>query len=160
MLNLKTLGTALAAGAIATLVAVLPAQGQDPPSSRTLVLVSAEKHSEQRFLDLRPKGPSVGDRWLLATTLSQDGATAGRLAGECAGVDKRFGVLQCNVVVILRDGRLMLQGAAVDRRIPGVSGPGEEYVVTGGTGAYAGATGVMRRTGEDPEQTLTFVLGA
>jgi hypothetical protein len=103
----QTLAAALTAGATATLVAVLPAQGQDP-GTRTLTFSSIEKrrgaHDRRR-----PKGPSVGDRWLLATTSEQKGKVAGRLEGDCVGVDKQFGVLQCSIVVILRDGRLTLQ---------------------------------------------------
>ena len=110
------------------------------------------------MIDSRPKGPSVGDRWLLASTLRQAGKTAGRLEGDCVAVDKRFGVLQCTVVVILADGRITLQGASVDERIPGVGGRGEEYAITGGTGAYEGAAGTMRRTGDGRRDTLTFSL--
>ncbi|MGH2967973.1 MAG: hypothetical protein ACRDK0_02735 [Solirubrobacteraceae bacterium] len=150
----------LAAGTIAAIVAVLPAQGQDPAGTRTLEFTSTEKQGDERMIDARPKGPSVGDRWLLASTLRRAGKTAGRLEGDCVGVDKRFGVLQCSVIVILADGRLTLQGASVSKRIPGVGGTGEEYAITGGTGAYVGASGTMRRTGNGDRDTLTLSLGS
>jgi hypothetical protein len=44
----------------------------------------------------------------------------------------------------------------VSKRIPGVGGRGEEYAITGGTGAYEGAAGTMRRTGDGRRDTLTF----
>jgi hypothetical protein len=34
----------------------------------------------------------------------------------------------------------------------------EEYIITGGSGAYEGATGVMRRSGTGERDTLTFTL--
>ena len=158
MIRTATLAATLTAGTIAALVAVLPAQGQDQPGTRTLTFTSTEKQGDEHAIDTRPKGPSVGDRWLLASTLRQAGKVAGRLEAECVGVDKTYGVLQCNVVVILRDGRLTLQGASVSKPIPGVGGTGEQYAITGGTGNYQGATGTMRRTGNDKRDTLTFTL--
>jgi hypothetical protein len=158
MIKTRALAAALTAGAIAALVAVLPAHGQDPAGTRTLTFTSTEKGGDEHALDMRPKGPSVGDRWLLASTLRQAGKVAGRLEADCVGVDKAFGVLQCSLVVILPDGRLTLQGAAVSKRIPGVGGKGEEFAITGGTGAYAGATGAMRRSGDGVRDTLTFSL--
>lgn len=160
MIKTGTLAAALTAGTIAALIAVLPAHGQDPPGARTLTFTSTEKQGEEHALDTRPRGPSVGDRWLLASTLRQAGKVAGRLEGDCVGVDKTFGVLQCSLVVILPEGRLALQGASVSKRIPGIGGSGEEYAITGGTGAYQGATGTMRRSGNDKRDTLTFTLAS
>jgi hypothetical protein len=151
---------ALAATTIGALVAVLPAQGQEPADARTLTFITVEQQGDEHAIDARPKGPSVGDRWLLATTLRRDGKAAGRLEGDCVGVDERFGVLQCTVVAILPDGRLTLQGASVSKPIPGVGRTGEEYAITGGTGAYTGATGTMRRTGDGRRDTLTFSLAS
>ena len=137
MIRTRVLAAALTAGALGALVAVLPAHGQDAVGPRTLVFTTVEKHGDERFVDARPKGMSVGDRWLLATALRQAGRSAGRLEADCVGVDKRFGVLQCSLVAILPDGRLTLQG----------------------TGAYVGAVGTMRREGDGDRDTLTFTLG-
>ena len=79
---------------------------------------------------------------------------------RCVGVDKTFGVLQCNIVAILADGRLTLQGASVSKRIPRVGGTGEHYAITGGTGAYQGAAGTMTRTGNGDRDTLTLSLSS
>jgi hypothetical protein len=155
-----TLAAALTAGTIAALVAVLPAQGQDQPGTRTLTFTSTETQGDEHAIDTRPKGPSVGDRWLLASTLHQGRKVAGRLEADCVGVDKTYGVLQCSIVVILPDGRLTLHGASVSKRIPDVGGIGEEYAITGGTDAYRRATGTMRRTGNDTRETLVFTLSS
>ena len=160
MIKTAPLAAALATGTIAALVTVMPAHGQDQPDTRSLIYTSTEKQGEEHAIDTRPKGPSVGDRWLLASTLHQQGKVAGRLEGDCVGVDKTYGVLQCSIVIILPDGRLTLHGASVSKQIPGVGGTGEEYAITGGTGAYQGATGTMRRTGNDKRDTLTISLGS
>ena len=137
-----------------------PHTGHDQPDTRTLTFTSTEKQGDEHAIDTRPTGPSVGDRWLLASTLRQAGKVTGRLEADCVGVDKTYGVLQCNVVVILPDGRLTLQGASVAKPIPGVGGTGEQYAITGGTGIYHGATGTMRRTGNDKRDTLTITLNS
>ena len=47
------------------------------------------------------------------------------------------------------------KGAGTSKPIPGVGRTTEQYAVTGGTGAYAGATGAIRRTGDGRRDTLT-----
>jgi hypothetical protein len=158
MTRTKRFAATLAAGAVAATVAVLPAQGGEATSARKLTFTSIERKGDERVIDLGRQGPSVGDRWLLASTLQQDGKRAGRLEADCVGIDKRFGVLQCSVVVILAEGQLTLQGVQIMKRIPGVTAAAEEYSITGGTGAYTGATGSMRRAGNDEPDTLTFTL--
>ena len=153
---------ALAAATLLTLVAVLPAQGQAPPTGeRTLKFkfTSIQKKGDEHYVDLRPKGPSAGDRVALSSELREGDAPAGRLEGDCVLLDKPFGVLQCSVVVIRPDGRLTLQGAYAGKTIPHVGGTSEVYAVTGGTGAYTGATGTMTRTGGGKRDTLTLTLG-
>ena len=158
MIKTGTLAAALTAGTIAALAAVLPAQGQDSAGVRTLTFTSTQKHGDERFIDLRPKGPSAGDRVVLSSTLHQAGKVAGRLEGDCVWVDQTFEVLQCTVVVIFPDGRLTLQGAYANKEIPRIGGTQEEYAVTGGTGAYQRATGTMRRTGRAKRDALTLSL--
>lgn len=160
MIKTGALAAALTAGTIAALVAVLPAQGQDPTGERTLTFTSTQARGDEHFIDLPPKGPSAGDRVALAATLHQAGKVAGRLEGDCAWVDKRFAVLQCDVVAIFPDGRLALQGAYANKRIPGIGGTAEEYAIVGGTGAYEGASGTMGRKGGGKRDTLTISLGS
>lgn len=158
MIKTRAVGAALIAATIAATVAVLPANGQPSTGGRTLTFTSTQKHGEERFIDLAPKGPSAGDRVTLSTELRGSDDVPGRLAGDCAWVSKAFAVLQCDIVVILPDGRLSLQGAHAGKPIPGVGGTQERYAVTGGTGAYEGATGTMRRDGNGERDTLTVAL--
>jgi hypothetical protein len=47
----------------------------------------------------------------------------------------------------------------VNRPIPGgVGGTREEFAVTGGTGAYAGQSRSLRRSGDGRRDTLTITL--
>ena len=152
---------ALIAAAAATLVATvvaLPASGQDQPDRRTLSYVSTEKQRDFRFVDARPKGESVGDRYTFSSTLHSAGKRVGRLEADCVAVDATYEGLQCSGVAIFADGRMAVQGASLGKRVPGVGKVREEYVITGGSGAYEGVTGVMRRSGNGQRDTLSFSL--
>jgi hypothetical protein len=158
MTKIRALTTALAAGAVATAIAVLPAHGQSAPATRTLTFTSTEKQRDGNQVDVRPKGESVGDRFIFSSTLHQAGRVAGRVEGDCVAVDRTYQGLLCSGVGILPDGRIAVQGASLSKRIPGVGGTAEEYVVTGGSGAYQGVTGTMTRKAGRKADTITFVL--
>ena len=75
---------ALSAAAVAAGIAVLPASGQNQPTTRTLTFVSTEKAKDEKFVDTKPKGYSVGDSFLLSSLLHQDGHVAGRVEAHCS----------------------------------------------------------------------------
>ena len=156
----KTTGiaTALTAAAAAACVAVLPASGQSPAGARTLTFTSTQKSRDFKSLDLGARGPSVGDRFEFASILSQGGEPVGRLEADCVGVEPTYQALECTLVAILADGRITLQGAYLQKKLPGVGGTDEQYAITGGTGAYANASGAMTRSGNGKHDTLTFTL--
>jgi hypothetical protein len=158
MATTATLAAALTAGAIAVTVAVLPANGQDQPGTRTLTFTSVQKDRDANFVDLKPKGESVGDRFTFSSTLRRQGKPKGRVEVDCVGVDKTYEGFLCGAVAILADGRLTLSGAALDKPLAGVGRVREEFSVTSGTGAYTGATGTMTRKGNGKRDTLTFTL--
>jgi hypothetical protein len=149
---------ALGAAALAAGVAVLPASGQDQPTTRTLTFVSTESAKDQRFIDAKPKGYSVGDRMLLSSLLHSGSKVAGRVEGTCSLLDPTYHAQQCSLTVILGDGQLELQGTGLDKKLPGVGGTAEVYAITGGSGAYVGAAGTMTRKGNGQRDTLTFAL--
>jgi hypothetical protein len=153
-----SLMTALVAAAAATAVAVLPASGQDQPTKRTLTFVSTEKPSDEKFIDAKPKGTSVGDSFLLSSLLHSGSRIAGRVEGSCVLQDRTYHAQVCSITVILADGQITLQGAGLDKKLPGVGGTDEIYAITGGTGAYVGASGTMTRKGNGKKDTLTFTL--
>ena len=158
-LTTRTLLAAIAAGAAVAAATALPATGQSPPAPRTLTFASTESARDMQQIDAPPRGESAGDRFVFSSTLRRDGRLAGRLEGDCLAVDPTYEGLACTATAILADGRITLQGAAVNKRIPGgVGGTREEYAVTGGTGAYVGAGGTMRRSGDGRRDTLTIEL--
>ena len=136
----------------------MPASGQDQPDRRTLSFVSTEKQRDSQFVDARPRGESVGDRYTFSSTLHSAGRRAGRLQADCVALDATYKGLKCSGLVILADGRMAAHGAYLGKRVPGVGKVREEYVITGGSGAYEGVTGVMRRSGNGQRDTLTFSL--
>lgn len=151
---LPVVSAAFAAGAIAT----LPAAAQEAQPATELVLESRERDGDTQFIDARPRGESAGDRFLLSSTLRRGGSVVGRMEGDCVGQDRAYEALHCTLVAILRDGRITLQGATLGKRLPGGGGTAEEYAITGGTGAYVGAAGTLRRTGDGRRDRLTFSL--
>jgi hypothetical protein len=150
---------ALGAATAAAAIAVLPASGQDQPTARTLTFVTTEKSNDGRFIDVKPKGTSVGDGFLLSSLMHRDGKVAGRVEGQCVLQDRTYRAQMCSITAILADGLITLQGGGLDKKLPGVGGTNEVYAITGGTGAYVGASGSMTRKGNGERDTLTFTLG-
>jgi hypothetical protein len=82
------------------------------------------------------------------------------MEGDCLAVDVKFEGLQCALTAVLIYGSITLQGASLSKPIPGATAPAQDvYAVTGGTGAYVGAAGTMRRSGDGKADTLVFELG-
>jgi allene oxide cyclase-like protein len=148
----------LAAAAAAAAITTLPAAGHDAKPSGTLTFATTQGKGDEVSIDERPRGESVGDRFLVSSTLRRAGELAGRLEGDCVGLDARYEALDCSLTIILRDGLLTAKGAATSKPVPGVGRTTEQYAITGGTGAYAGAAGAIRRTGEGDRDTLTVTF--
>jgi hypothetical protein len=156
----------LAAVAAATILAgsglVATASGQS--AGRTLEFTAkppAKKDVAQ--VDLKPRGMSVGDEFVVAETLRANGSTAGRVHAICTIVDVSYEGQECRISLILRDGQLIARGAGLDRNLPGVGdgspGKGDQFAILGGTGAYAGAGGTLTvssgKGGDRVEAALT-----
>ena len=106
-------------------------------------------------LNVGAAGPSTGDRIVFSHTLTKDKKTAGLAGVECVmtsvttsqpkGKEKPVMSVRSNCVatIVLTDGQIAAQGLTnlVD------NAGSFELAVTGGTGAYAGAAGVMRKAG-------------
>jgi hypothetical protein len=147
------------AGAVAAVTA-LPATGQQTPTARTLTLTSVTAKGSEHAIDAPPNGDSAGDRFVFASTLRNGAAMAGRMEGDCLAVDAKFEGLQCTLTAVLTDGSITLQGASLNKKLPGSTTPaGDVYAITGGTGAYVGATGTMKRSGNGKSDTVVFSLG-
>ena len=142
----------LAAPAAAAALVVVGGSGaaaQDP-GPRTLVF--KERSRGSTFEHIRntkgapPRANSVGDVLVItAPLLDRAGALAGETAVSCITTsgarDFRKSVMTCDGVMTLRDGTLTFQANITPRREPIVG------AVTGGTGAYANARGVLEVAG-------------
>lgn len=156
---MRMLLAVLAAGGAVAAATALPATGQEVPTSRTLTLTSITAKGSERSIDAPPRGDSVGDRFVFASTLRRGEALAGRMEGDCLAVDLKFEGMQCTLTAVLTDGSITLQGASLSKRIPDATAPAADvYAITGGTGAHVGAAGTMRRSGNGKVDTDVFEL--
>ena len=112
-------------------------------------------------LNVGPKEASTGDRLVFSHTLTKDKKTAGLAGVECimtsvttskpTGKQKPVTSVRSNCIatIVLTDGQIAAQGLT-----DLVDNTGSfELAVTGGTGAYAGAAGVMRKAGGKDKPT-------
>ncbi|HTN24418.1 MAG TPA: dirigent protein [Solirubrobacteraceae bacterium] len=131
------------------------------PAGQTIVLKELEQGSTFKHVrntkTHNQRSIALGDLIVFTNPLTDaSGARLGRLHASCVTTvgNASFlkGVLACSGVLALRDGSLMLQTTTS----PGV--PTTTGAVVGGTGAYAGARGVLvskeSKTGSDDTITL------
>jgi hypothetical protein len=148
--------------AVVTGIVVLPATGHDVKPTGTLVFTGKASRSDQRMVDLPPKGISLGDHFLGAVTLRQAGAVAGRMDSDCVIIDRAYEGQACSLSLILKNGQVTAQGAGVDKRIPGVGGTtpptGDQFAIEGGTGGYQGAAGTLRVKAARTRDTVTLLF--
>jgi hypothetical protein len=157
-----TLMAALATAAVVTGMVVLPATGHDVKPTGTLAFTGKGSSRDQKMVDVRPKGISLGDQFLGAETLRQAGAPAGRMEVDCVVIDRTYAGQACSLTLILKDGQVTAQGAGVDKRIPGIGGTtpptGDEFALTGGTGVYQGAAGTLRLKSGRTSDAVTLLF--
>jgi hypothetical protein len=137
----------LAAAAVTIGALAVPGAAQDP-GGRTITLIQGE-FGPQRFVDARPLSPtrdqesprfrtSAGDRLYLDAPLQrvQGGPKAGRIDLELTALRGQgdANVALIRGVIHLSDGEMTLAG-----RYPSDDG----IAITGGTGAYLGASGAV-----------------
>jgi hypothetical protein len=163
-----TIALAATAALIGGTTLAVTAQGQDQsPQTITLQGGPAAKR-DMKQIDVKPRGTSVGDRFLVAETLRRDAKPIGRLLLDCTAVDASYKGQNCVITLLTRDGQITAQGGGEDRPLPGSGGDpgsgdpqtGDVFAITGGTGAYAGATGTLRVRSTSKGDTLTITLGA
>ena len=97
----------------------------------------------EHFEDNGRKGPSRGDVFSFTERLMQDGERVGKDFGRCEVVraTERAFTMHCMVTLLFKGkGQLTVQGAVLFKR--GMTND-PELAITGGTGDYAGASGVM-----------------
>jgi hypothetical protein len=96
--------------------------------------------TEQTFLDLGDRGPSLGDEFIFSDVLKQNGERVGHDGGVCTvtSITSAEAEAHCVVTLSLAGGQIALQGLVPFSEEPP---PPFTVAVTGGTGQYEGATG-------------------
>jgi hypothetical protein len=140
-MNKLTIAATLAAAASAAALSALPASGHDARRARTIVLTSVARPADQKTIDLKPRGESVGDRMLSSETLRRGGVPVAREEGDCVLLDPSYLGAQCSFTLMFRDGVLIGQGASVTKPVPGVGDTPDDFAIVGGTGRFKGASG-------------------
>jgi hypothetical protein len=107
----------------------------------TLKLVATTLQED--FLDLGAPGPSLGDEFIFSEVLRERGREVGTSGGVCVVTETvppyTVVTFHCVATLSLRRGQITLQGLV---EVQGEDDPGPFTVaITGGTGAYRGASG-------------------
>ncbi len=142
----RILIVALALGAIAAATLLGSGASAQSPGGRTLSLTELEKGSTFKHVrNSKPKSPranSLGDVLVFTNPVADaSGHVVGKFHASCATTvgARNFlkSVITCAVSYVLRDGTLTAQGTFR------VGAPTGTAAITGGTGAYANARGVL-----------------
>lgn len=97
--------------------------------------------TSQGFADLGEPGPSVADQYVFGGDISerQGGARIGRIAGQCATSSDREAL--CQSAFTLPDGQITF--SAIIDTATFFGGQPADFAITGGTGRYRNARGVL-----------------
>lgn len=146
----------LAVLAIVVAVGLFAGIGEAHPSTATPnVLHFTVRINSQHFVDTGKKGNSVGDLVLLADSYRNpgDATVVGHDWETCSVVRLHPLLISCDFAVHIPHGTLTAAGAFNPMRLPW------RIPVTGGTGSYAGARGVLDAVGgKHHTERFTFTL--
>jgi hypothetical protein len=153
--RLSVLGISIAVAAVTVGVA-LPAAGSSSHSDRHHALRVTATVTELAQLDLGAKGPSLGDEIVFTGKLLRGGHEIGHQGATCTTVSMQRHEAQCVATYWFGSGQVTAQALIV-------LGDPTPYdgAVTGGTGRYTGAEGVVHvrpATATNPNGVLTFAL--
>jgi hypothetical protein len=140
-MNKRTITAAIATAGTVVAVTALPASGHRAQLPEPIVLTGTQRSVDEKTVDLKPRGESVGDRILSSETLRRDGKPVARVESDCTLLDATLEGAQCTFTLIFRDGILIGQGASVSKPIPDLGPTDQKFAILGGTGHYAGAFG-------------------
>lgn len=151
---------ALAAVAVGAPLLVVAAQSTTAAQSKEVLTFTGHDATFRQF-DRAPKGehPTAGDSFVFTSHLFDDGTRVGSLHATCL-VTRRTAnpdntPLLCHGTYVLPGGQLV--GSALVGG--GADSPEVPIAITGGTGAYAGATGQsVEAPGPDGTTLITITL--
>jgi hypothetical protein len=144
-----------AAVTAASVLAIVAATASGHSTGTTIRLVQHDKHFA--FIDNPPKGgmqkpPSEGDQYVIGGVDTENGRPAGTTNLVCVVTQPgKKAVSTCNGSLILAKGTITATG------VSSIASNRDTYAITGGTGAYAGARGVLVTTQGKNESTLIVV---
>jgi hypothetical protein len=129
----------------AALLAAATTAAASTAASKTVTLTLVEKDIAFRVIDNPPKGgrnkpPSMGDEFVFTSALlTKAGKHVGHLDATCTVTSPGAkGFSTCTGVMALPNGQLSAVAL-----IPTENNVAQDISIVGGTGAYAGATGVL-----------------
>ena len=159
--HVTALLAATAAAAATAVVAVLSSASAQAPASRVLSLHELDKGAT--FVHVRNTRTKAGQSNLLGDLIAftnpitdAEGTRLGRLHAQCITTvgsrDFRKSTLTCTAILHLRDGDLTGQF------VNDLGAETSTGAITGGTGAYAGARGVVvsKQTDVGSDDTITL----
>lgn len=161
-----TVGILVASALVVGPIALARRTSEPEPEPAGRILTAVETASRER--DVRPAAASIGDEFLLRQQLSEDGVELGGNESTCTYVRRtvlpdppppRAAIsVQCTGTAQIGPDILTYQG--LNTFAPGSSAR-SRFVVTGGTGAFAGATGELEitETGPGASTLLLAVTG-
>lgn len=122
--------------------------------SHTLTFEADDMEGNMVVVDLGAPstgGPDLGDMVSFTQNLSQDGKVVGQVHVSSVVVDHEKKLSESNATMVVDGGTIQLAGlVSMD--------PEFTLTITGGTGAYLGATGVMEFDGSGPAQLMKVTL--
>ena len=133
------LASAIAFGALGPMGAASSSGPSTAAGGTTTVFIAHGNEGVGHGTDVKPRGESAGDQFQSSVPLYQDGERVGR--GDLVGIGlPRLGNSKFRGMLFgsmnLPDGEITVQSSLIDIE-------NNTYAVTGGTGAYAGATGIV-----------------
>jgi hypothetical protein len=155
-----TICISVACAALVTAVAVVATSGAQQPGPPTgaLDLVNRQREAAFKFVDNPPlRKESAGDMLVLSGRLrGADGAAQGRfqayfVATKSRNFERAFRG-QASATFMLPAGDLVVEGVTADKRAQ------DSLAIVGGTGAYAGARGVLTATDTNTETRFHFAF--
>jgi hypothetical protein len=150
--RLAVVGVAVALVALAVSV-VSPALGASGDDDRERTFRVVATFTEEAFVDVGDEGESLGDQFVFAARLSKRGEQVGRAGAVCTFVSLERQEAQCVATFWFGRGQITVQG------LIGFAGELPPFAVTGGSGKYTGAEGVVHvREVTATKDVLTFRL--
>ena len=147
-------GVALGGGIFATVA--LAQQDAAPPAPPSGTLSLTERQGYFKFVDNGKKGMGIGDSFVFSSDLLSGGKRIGTLRATCIATTRNGSSSECIGTFFLPDGTINAQvGQKGDTLTTLIS-------ITGGTGKYAGARGVITSTSRGrnskfTDDTITFM---